>query len=58
MALGNLRRHGFAVTVILNTYEVHDFELAAGRLLAEGIEARHLQNETSITTICRGYALR
>ncbi len=58
IALGNLRRHGFAVTVILNLYEVHEFEQAAGRLLAEGIEARHLQNEASIVTLCRSYVLR
>ena len=29
VALGNLRRRGYAVTVILNLYEVHDFEVAS-----------------------------
>jgi len=53
VALGGLRRHGFAVTAIVNVYEIHDFEEAAGRLLAEGIEARHLKNKASIPTLCR-----
>lgn len=58
VTLGNLRRHGFAVTVILNVYGVHEFEVSAGRLLAEGIEARHLANQSSIPTVCRDYVLR
>ena len=58
ITLGNLRRHGFAVSVVLNVYGVNDFEQAAGRLLAEGIEARHLDDRTSIGTVCRDYVLR
>ncbi|MHC4401450.1 MAG: DUF58 domain-containing protein [Planctomycetota bacterium] len=58
IALGVLRRHGFAVTVILNTYEVHDFEVAAARLLAEGIASRHLRDRVAISTLCRDYVLR
>lgn len=54
VALGSLRRHGFAVTAIVNAYEVQDFEEAAGRLLAEGIEARHLKDRASVPTLCRG----
>jgi uncharacterized repeat protein (TIGR01451 family) len=53
VALGNLRRHGFAVTVVLNVHGVHDYEVGAGRLLAQGIEARHLQGRVSIGTLCR-----
>ena len=37
----------------MNAYEVHDFEEAAGRLLAEGVEARHLKDKASIPTLCR-----
>jgi len=58
VALGNLRRRGFAVTAILNLYQVHDFERASGQLLAEGVEARHLRDEASIVTICRNSVLR
>ena len=58
VALGGLRRHGYAVTVILNLYEVHDFEVASAMLLGEGIEARHLRDKTAVATICRQHVLR
>jgi len=58
IALGNLRRRGFAVAVILNLYDELDFAEASGRLLAEGIEAHHLRDREEIVTICRSCALR
>jgi uncharacterized protein (DUF58 family) len=58
LALGMLRRRGFAVTVILNLFESYDFADAAGPYLAEGIQTRHLRDEQSIMEICRSYALR
>jgi uncharacterized protein (DUF58 family) len=58
LALGMLRRRGFAVTVVLNLFETYDFADAAGPYLAEGIETRHLRDEQSIVEICRSYALR
>jgi uncharacterized protein (DUF58 family) len=58
VALRNLRRNGFAVSAILNVYETHDFAQAAGRLAAEGIEARHLKDRDGIATVCRKYLLR
>jgi uncharacterized protein (DUF58 family) len=58
IALGNLRRRGYAVTALLNMFEEYDFADAAGRLLAEGIEVRHLRDESSIMEICRRLALR
>jgi uncharacterized protein (DUF58 family) len=58
IALGNLRRRGYAVTVILNLFEVHDFEVASGLLLAQGIEARHLKEKSAIVDICRKQVLR
>jgi uncharacterized protein (DUF58 family) len=58
IALGNLKRRGFAVTAILNLYEDYDFAIASGPFLAEGIETRHLKDEQSIMEICRSYALR
>ncbi|MBN2475874.1 MAG: DUF58 domain-containing protein [Pirellulales bacterium] len=57
IALGNLRRRGFAVSAILNLYDELDFARASGRLLAEGIEARHLRDRDAILTICRRWAL-
>jgi uncharacterized protein (DUF58 family) len=58
LALGNLRRRGFAVTAILNLYEDDAFADAAGPFVAERIETRHLKDESSIVEICRSYALR
>ena len=58
LALGNLKRRGFAVTAILNLYEDYDYAQLAGPFLAEGLETRHLKDEQSILEICRGYALR
>lgn len=57
LALGSLRRQGFAVTVILAVYEIYDFAQASVPFLAEGIEVRHLQNEDSIREICQQFAL-
>ena len=58
VALGNLRRGGFAVTALLNMHDEWDFGEAAGPLLAEGIDVRHLKDESSIIEICRSFALR
>jgi len=46
------------VSAVLNLYEINDYEQAAGRLLAEGIEARHLRDRASIGTVCRDYVTR
>jgi hypothetical protein len=58
LALGVLRRRGFAVTAILNLFETYDFADAAAPFLAEGIEVRQLRDEQSIVEICRRFALR
>jgi uncharacterized repeat protein (TIGR01451 family) len=58
IALGDLRRRGFAVTAIVNVYPVHEFEQAAGRLAAEGVFARHLHDAAAIATVCRDDVLR
>ena len=58
VALGNLRRRGFAVMAMVNLYHLHEFEKAAGMLLEEGVEARHLADEAAVATICRQYVLR
>jgi uncharacterized protein (DUF58 family) len=53
IALGNLRRQGYAVTAILNVYERDGFVDAARHLLAEGIPIHHLRDEASISEIAR-----
>jgi len=58
VALGNLRRRGFAITAIINVYEEREYAEAAGHLLAERIETRHLKDDASVTEICRMHALR
>src|SRR6478736_2173907 len=55
IALGNLRRRGFAVTALLNMHDEWDFAIASAPFLAEGIETRQLKDETSIMEICRGF---
>jgi len=58
VALGELRRRGFAVTALVNAYHLHEFEAACKPLLAEGIEARHLPDEAAVTTVCEDCMLR
>lgn len=58
VALGELRRKGFAVTAILNLYDDGQFERAWAQLAAEGIEARHLKSVEALPTLCREYVLR
>jgi uncharacterized protein (DUF58 family) len=58
LALGNLRRSGYAVTVIVNSYDDDRFAFAAGRLLREGIASRHLKDEAALVHLCQAVALR
>jgi uncharacterized protein (DUF58 family) len=58
IALGNLKRQGFAVTAVIGVFEEFDFARAAGPLLAQGIETRQLKDEAAIVGLCRQYVLR
>ena len=58
IALGNLRRRGFAVTAILNTYDPLEFATMSGLLLAQRVETRQLLDEASIPTICSSFVQR
>ncbi len=54
IALGNLRRAGLAITVVLILLEDEPLELAYGRLIAEGIrDIRHLKDESELPELCR-----
>jgi hypothetical protein len=58
LALGNLRRQGYAVTVVLVMFDGNRLERALGRLLAEGIrDARHLRDEASLPALCQQQVL-
>jgi uncharacterized protein (DUF58 family) len=52
IALGSLRRRGYAVTVILLMFEDESFADGMGRLIAEGIEVRRVESEAAIANIC------
>jgi len=53
LALGSLRRRGFAVTVILIMYTQEDrYSEVAGRLHAEGIDVRLVEDEQMLTVCC------
>ncbi len=58
IALGNVRRRGFAVTAIVAAYSIDEFEKAAGLLAAEGVAARHLRDNDGVATMCRDYVGR
>jgi len=58
LALGALRRRGFAVTAILVIFDDDALQQAWIRLLAEGIEVRHLQREADLPGLCQRQLLR
>ena len=52
VALGNLRRRGFAVTAIINVYEEYEYAKLAGPLEAEHVEVRQLRDRAAVPTVC------
>ncbi len=59
IALGSLKRRGYAVTALLVIYDDEDDAPACmGRLLAEGVEVRRVDSEASISGICSGPLVR
>lgn len=57
VALADLVSKGMAVTVVLNLYDLGDFEHAYFQLLSDGIDVRHLKDRDSIPGICREYVV-
>jgi uncharacterized protein (DUF58 family) len=54
LTLGNLRRQGYAVTVVLILFDEDNLERGYGRLLAEGVrDVRHLRDEAGLPELCR-----
>ena len=43
------------VVAILNMFEEREFAEAAGRLVEERIDSRHLKDESAVGTICRAF---
>ncbi|HTN01816.1 MAG TPA: DUF58 domain-containing protein [Planctomycetaceae bacterium] len=52
IALGNLRRSGFAVTAVLTLPNDDRTNEGAGRLMAEGVSIRSIGNEVEISSLC------
>ena len=53
VALGNLRRQGYAVSAILNVYDAYEFAERSRHLLAEGVSTHHLMDKAAIATIAK-----
>jgi uncharacterized protein (DUF58 family) len=51
IVLGNLVRMGYFVAAILNLFDEYDYSQAAGKLLAQGVQSRHLRDEASVSLI-------
>jgi uncharacterized protein (DUF58 family) len=59
IALGNLKRRGMAVAVVLVTMDDSGLERAYARLVAEGIrDMRHLVDEAGLPDLCRNHVQR
>jgi hypothetical protein len=58
MALGSLRRRGYAVSAVIVTFDPNDFTDSAARLMAEGIEARAVADEADLASLCRQRLVR
>jgi hypothetical protein len=59
IALGNLRRRGMAVAVVLVMMDDDGLEKAYARLVAEGIrDLRHLTGEEALPELCRSHVNR
>ncbi len=59
IALGNLRRRGMALAVVLVTMDDNGLERAYSRLVAEGVrDMRHLKDETTLPDLCREHVQR
>jgi uncharacterized protein (DUF58 family) len=58
LALGGLRRRGFAVTAVVVCFDPDVLTEYLGRLLAEGVEARVVSDEASLAAVCRQQMIR
>jgi uncharacterized protein (DUF58 family) len=58
LALGSLRRRGFAVTAVLVIFDDDHYPDCFGRLLAEGVDVRRVENLAAISSFCAEQAVR
>jgi len=57
-ALGNLRRRGYAVTAVLVIFDEHEATTGLGMLMAEGVDARWIASESSLSALCQQQMVR
>ncbi len=53
LVLGNLKRQGFAVTAIVVMHDDKHYPETAGRLIAQGVDVRRVENEISVSALCQ-----
>jgi len=58
IALQNMARRGFAVSVMVNAFDPLDYARISSPLISAGIETYHLRDEESIVHVCRKQAIR
>jgi uncharacterized protein (DUF58 family) len=58
ITLQNMARRGFAVSVMVNTFDPLDYARISSPLISAGIETYHLRDEESIVHVCRKQAVR
>lgn len=52
IALGNLRRSGYAVSAVLILQDDLDYSHNAGLLMAQNVDVRHVQDESAVADFC------
>ena len=52
LTLGNLRRSGYAVTAVMVLHDEGINPDSVGRLMAEGVDVRHIENEETLSNLC------
>ena len=58
IALQNMARRGFAVSVMVNAFDPLDYARISSPLISAGIETYHLKDEEAIAHVCRKQAVR
>ncbi len=57
-AIISMSRRGWAVAVIVNTYDINDYSAIAGPMISQRIRTFHLVNAASIPDVCRDIVTR
>ncbi len=53
LALGHLRRRGYAVSAVLINFDSYESQRAAGRLLSQGIESKVARDRETLAVMCQ-----